>query len=177
MRVVAVLAFVALACATPSYVYPDVYQTRTDGYVNDAFLGFQNVGNLGFMYVDYTRGAIRVDEMWNVSGLFLSKALLMSYMGVSLSDTHLFDGKNSYLFWTNASGIFCVPTASPLLPQDMFSADTFVGNITHHNREAYVFTVSTSQTRRPPALPHTETIHSALTFRLCSLLWPAQTSR
>eukprot|EP01139_Manchomonas_bermudensis_P009838 Amastigsp_a339623_167.p3 type:complete len:150 gc:universal Amastigsp_a339623_167:1952-1503(-) len=66
---------------------------------------------------------MRVDELWEVAQLFDSP--LFTGMGIAGSDTHLAAGGvggAGYLYFRNNTGSFCLPSQSPLQPQDMFAS-------------------------------------------------------
>ena len=133
---VGLCAFLSCCIAqTPSYTFPERYQSVVGGWVSDGLSGHKKIISSGFMYTDNTLPAMRVDEVWDLETT--AHTSLYQDMGV-LSDTHLYYSTGSLFLYTNAQGAFCSNSSSGIPPQD-WPASTYVGKVEFEGHAAYMF--------------------------------------
>lgn len=136
---VLILFFASGVSAAFSYTFPERFEVVFKGGSNfGALSDFRDLGQTGFMFVDYSVPAARVDQAFNYTSQ-LATPFLSLFGIVAMTVQKLPD--REYLVYSNDSGTHCsMVSGVGLIPRFIF-ADTsaFVGNITYHGQPARLY--------------------------------------
>merc|ERR1712137_135147 len=139
-RLLCAVAVVVIYCGlcigqTPSYNFPQKYQSLVTGWVSDGLSGHKKIVSTGWMFVDNTIPAMRVDEVWDLSTTVGTG--LYDGLGVT-ADTHLYFESSSLFFYSTPEGPSCSNSTSGILPQ-VWSSSTYTDTVPFEGKLSYQF--------------------------------------